>query len=522
VIALDLEPEGLGYRAFYTPEAIGLHIDRLVESRGDLSGELTVARAPEGHILRARFNLVSMTTRSSMAKTLQGIAPMRKEGPGWLALLEAFCVGVLDAERDGTETVMLGTKPARGAPAYLMEPFLLAGNVQTILYADGGTGKSTLAAAVAVAVASGTSMFNGSWMVEKPRPVLVLDWETDADNWNDMIVSVAKGFGIEPPQVGYMMCDRPLPNIIHEVAKTVTSTETALVIIDSTGHAMPGQREGTSAEDGAMRLTKAIRMLGTAALLIDHVPKGQEDGRLGPYGSRYKWNNARAAFELRAASEDDGTSAHHLALLHRKHNLTPRERPMGFRVERADGAVTFTREDIYEDESLLATMSLSQRVQRVLLQNAPMTIREIADQLGTGPKTVGVTLNRNKDRFVKVRQEGREQYWAVKSNNSNIVVQHVGDSAGTPSDVRPSGTHGDNSNMLYNNSNTARSTGGEGGKGGVVGHSHLQHDDPSDRVGDSGPGRGAGEGPDDDDDYRSSFEALMEANELRRDASMRQ
>jgi len=422
---LTVEHEGLGYRGFYVGEGLGLHVDRMTESRGDVSGELTVAVAGQGHLMRARFNLSSMTARASTAKYLQSRVRMGGEGrPDWATILESFCVQVLDLEREGTEVELIGQAPPREAPSFLLEPFILGGNVATILYGDGGTGKSTLAACAAVAIATGTTTFAG-WRVAKRTDVLVLDWEVDGSDWNDLIALVSEGIGIAPPAIAYKGCDRSLPSMLHEVAKEVTNREIGLLIVDSVGHAMPSSHEGASAEEGAIRLFKALRQLGVPALLIDHKPKNEE--RNGPYGSVYKMNSARAAWELRAGEEPDEDGDSHLALIHRKHNLTPRMKPVGIRLSRSAGHILLRHEAIAEDEKLVGAMTISQRVERVLLRSTPMTLTAIADALGTGPKTIAVTLNRYSDRFVKAGKDGKADLWAAKSNMLDLQLQHVGD-----------------------------------------------------------------------------------------------
>lgn len=421
---LTVEHEGLGYRGFYVGEGLGLHVDRITESRGDVSGELTVAVAGQGHLMRARFNLSSMTARASTAKYLQSRVRMGGEGrPDWAQVLESFCVQVLDLEREGTDVEVIGQQPPRTAPQFLLEPFLLGGNVSTILYGDGGTGKSTLAACAAVAVASGTTTFAG-WKVAKQTDVLVLDWEVDGSDWNDLIALAAEGIGIKPPQIFYKGCDRSLPSMLHEVAKEVTNREVGLVIVDSVGHAMPSSREGSSAEEGALRLFKALRQIGVPALLIDHKSKGEE--AKGPYGSVYKMNAARAAWELRAGEEPDDDGDSHLALIHRKHNLTARMKPVGIRLSRSAGHILLRYEDIADDERLVGAMTIPQRIERVLLRNRPMTLTAIADALGTGTKTVSTSIGRS-DRFVKVGKEGKADLWALKSDMLDLQLQHVGD-----------------------------------------------------------------------------------------------
>ena len=79
-----------------------LEVDRITESRGEMHGELTVIRSPEGHLMRQRINLTSSTARTSPARLLS----CRSNHVEWGEVLERFCMQVVDAQRT----------PARRAP----------------------------------------------------------------------------------------------------------------------------------------------------------------------------------------------------------------------------------------------------------------------------------------------------------------------------------------------------------------------------------------------------------------------
>ena len=424
---LIVDRVGLGYQALVPEVSVGLALDRLVESRGELSGMLTVRREEEGHLYAGRFNLSSLTARTSAAKFLSGRAHLNGAGPDWTTILEHFCVAVIEREQEGAPVVTLGARRPRVPLEWVYEPFIVGGAKATVLYGYGGYGKSTLAGAAAVAVASGVPTFAG-WRVPAARRVLVLDWEADEDDWNDIIAGVSEGIGIEAPQIEYQACDRPLPNMVHQLARTIAERSIGLVIVDSVGFAIPSARDGASYEEGAMRLFKALRTLAVPALLIDHTGKGDE-GREGPYGSAYKWHSMRHGWQLVAGEEAAEDGALHLALLHRKHNLTAEHAPIGIKVVRGEGQILLLAEDIAEDGRLESSMTIAQRIELVMRRNGgrPMKVGDIATEVGTGPKTIGVTLGRGHDRFVKVGQEGRDGVWALKSNMLSNDLQHVVD-----------------------------------------------------------------------------------------------
>lgn len=405
------EKVGLGYVLALPDEGVSIAVDRLVESRGELSGELVVSATGPGRLLRGRFNLSSITTRGTTGKHLREKMP----SIDWSSHLEYLCDHVLQAEREGAPVVVVGNRPPRPAPSWVMEPMLIQ-REPTILYGEGGTGKSTIAAAIAVSVASGVAAFEG-WRVPHPRPVLVLDWEADEYAWNDLIASVADTLGVPPPDVFYRESSGSLPSQVHQLAREVTNREVGLLIVDSVGLATPMAREGSDASEGALRLFDALRTIGVASLLIDHMSKtnmGQD--KTTPYGSVYKVNSARAMYELRGGEDNEGGDVRHLALIHRKHNLTPKQPTVGMKVTRTPTSLLIQREEVDDDPGLAGALTLAQRIERFLrTETEPQTVRSIADAIGTEPANVKTTLHRGRDRFVQVGRDGAVPTWHLRA-----------------------------------------------------------------------------------------------------------
>ena len=82
-----------------------------------------------------------------------------------------------------------GRRPLRPQPPSLLRPMLYVGK-PTILFGQGGVGKSSaIAAAIVVSVRTGVAALD-AWEVVDSGEVLVLDWEGDADDWNDAVDSI--------------------------------------------------------------------------------------------------------------------------------------------------------------------------------------------------------------------------------------------------------------------------------------------------------------------------------------------
>jgi hypothetical protein len=399
---------GMGYRMRWTDNGAELRVEHLRMRSGELGG-MVRASVDRRQVAFGRLNLSSLTTRNSFAKLLKE----RAKGIDWSEALERFCVLVLAAESEGEPFQLVGQKPKREAVPYLLHP-ILPRDRATIVFGEGGTGKSYLAAAIAVTVQTGTPVIRG-WHPTNPGPVLILDWEADDGEWNDRIAAICKAQDIAAPQVHYRNCVGSLTEQVEDVARHVSEAGIVLVIVDSVGMATPPGREGGDANEGAIRMFEAIRHLRTTALLIDHVT-GADQGRdkvLKPYGSIYKVNLARSVYELRRADDDheqeDGIA--HVALYHRKANGAALQKPTGLRYAFAtddDGTIDeflINREDVVLPE-LVAGMSAREQIEHVLLGGplAPVQIETLTGlKGGTVRKTLKTWLG---DRFVRL-DDGR-------------------------------------------------------------------------------------------------------------------
>lgn len=387
---LVFEKVGLGYRGDLVVKGVILTLDRITESRGELHGELTVTRSPEGHLLRSRFNVSGMNARSATAKFLTS----RSNHADWAAVLEAFCLRVLEAERAGEPWATVGGKrPASGSVLYTLAPIIPA-NRSTIIFGDGGSGKSTICTAIAVSVSTGR-MVLPDFTPSVSGPVLVLDWEADADEWHERVVAVSKGIAIEPPTIHYRACVGPLTGQVEQVAAMAQEVGAVLLIVDSVGMASPSAREGTDANEAALRLFGALREIGVTALLIDHISKAGADAEGGahkPYGSIYKSNLARSTWELvRGPSTGPEQS---IAMYHRKANRSALHQPIGLKViHGTEGEIDFYPEDIDAMPSLAAKVSVPVRIVRALSRGA-MSAPELAAELAVSDNVVRVHLSR--------------------------------------------------------------------------------------------------------------------------------
>lgn len=398
--------EGLGYVMRVPDLSIEMALDRLARVRGELKGELAVdcglpgTRSVDGHLYAAGFNVSAGPQRGAVARQL---AKRANTGDiDWEDLLEDFCRRVMAAEREGDPIEKVGALPIPIGESYRLDPILPLEQT-TILYGDGGTGKSTLAAALAVSVQEGVALLD-RW---NPRraPVLYLDWEAGRSSINRRIRGVAMGAHIpRVVQVDYLDCRRrgALFAFAEDVSRMVEQAGYGLVVVDSVGMASGVAGEASDANESAIRLFSAFGFLGTTVLAVDHVNRADAETtnkRSRPYGSIYKSNLARATFELRRQKSPDGSSA--LLLVHTKANDSDLMPPQAIRVVHGDdGAITYERMDAVPTD-LAGSLTQADQLAAWLAEDH-YTSDELAELTTLSPNVVRAVLSRHKTRFNKL------------------------------------------------------------------------------------------------------------------------
>jgi hypothetical protein len=129
-------------------------------------------RSRPGLLTREHLNLLAGSSRTQLAKRLAEAAP----DIDWNALLTEAALATIDSERQGDPPVRVVEIPERLDPGFRLAP-VMADRLPAACFGEKATGKSHLAVAVAVSVASGAVVVPG--FVPRRGPVLYLDWEED-------------------------------------------------------------------------------------------------------------------------------------------------------------------------------------------------------------------------------------------------------------------------------------------------------------------------------------------------------
>lgn len=379
------------YRLSLFSLGLQFDVDRLRRDRHELIGELAVrcelagARTFNGVLSVGTFNLSSPTARYTRAKDLQRSANAPELD--FAGYLEELCQRVLASERAGQPAILLKSVvcPADEADSTItIHGISIPMRHSIIVFGDGGTGKST----IALAIAGELERFGKS--------TLVLDWEQD-EYENRKILG--KLFGDDLPDVKYRRCERPLSVEVDGIAQQVRECAIDYVIADSVAFACDGPPESAEV---AQRYFRALRQLRVGSVNVAHITKG-ENGDKRPFGSAFWHNGARATYYAERAS--DSTSDEMIVgLFNRKNNLGPLLPPFGLSLNFQPHRIAIGPANLADSDELAAKLPLWARMKGAL-RRGPKTLVDLSEELGAKVDTVERTMRRHSLVFTRLTNQ---------------------------------------------------------------------------------------------------------------------
>lgn len=209
---------------------------------------------------------------------------------------------------------------------------MLPENYLSVIFGDGGNGKSLLSLTLACCVATGMSFLDKQ--VVKSN-VLYLDFELEEKEQTRRAYKAARGLGLERPPKGLFYLqpgsDTSVPlklnDLVNPLRATVEANDIRLVVVDSAGMAISGDAEKAS---DIISLFQALRELKVSILLIDHQSKlkqGESYEGKSAFGSVYKSNLARSIFQVHVVDNQEGLAK--AVLRQTKSNFTAKAEPIG-------------------------------------------------------------------------------------------------------------------------------------------------------------------------------------------------
>ncbi|MHC9062221.1 AAA family ATPase [Nitrospira sp. CMX1] len=400
------------YTVHSAVHSLTITFERLSPQRGGIVAEVSITIGVTELRSGIDLSLKSDSAQAKLAGNLKSLCQDIDQVIPWKILLPRACALVLKRYRRGAPVLRLDRNTPCEPLTFIVNPLILK-RKPTVIFADGGKGKSTLALMTALLVSTGGSIAGLS--AAKGR-ALYLDWEDTEDVHTRRIHALQAGHPeLSEAHVTYLRCTERLARMVHEVARIVQQEQITLLVIDSLLAAAGGGSDAEATE----HLFSALRVLDIATLIIGHTPKTLAEGQDTPtiYGSVFNSNFARSTWEIRTEQEV-GEDCAILGLFHRKTNLTRKHSPMGLKVHQtSDGTfIQYESFDLNQAAEIEKALPLPNRIRNLLESDGtPRTSREVADELQKPLQTVKATLSNARYKGIKWQMigEGREAKWTV-------------------------------------------------------------------------------------------------------------
>ena len=387
--------EGLGYRIAWE-DGVVILMDRLYpHSDQHVDAELTVNDTYQlnPHLLGPVRTSITRTYRNVISDLEEAAA-----GRNWKGRLLQATFYVLREYRKGQPVIKLSDMDAPELPPERITGVAFEG-MPTLIFGDGGMGKSTLGVALLTMVQAGVSIGESFGVVQ--GNCLVLDYEATWEETWRRNADVIRGSDLtNDSMIYYRFCAAPLATEVNDLRKEIRDKNIALVLIDSAGPACGGEPENAA---NTLQYFAALRSLAdfnrpVTTITLAHITKGG-GGKNGPFGSVYWTNLPRNTFELKKAQRR-GADFIDLALHHRKTNIGKLREPVGLRMTWNEG-IHLEPLDI-SNHAALGAGGYADRAELELKDpvNADgLTLEVIAENLGIDNlKSFSATLSRD-DRF---------------------------------------------------------------------------------------------------------------------------
>lgn len=397
----SVERLGGFFRASWPDEHVTFEIDRIVEHHDEIRGQLTV-QCDDLILTQFNYNLTSLPARDKAAKYLK----QKEASIDWAILLEMACHNIVAQIRSGEPRLDLCTMDQVTPLTWLCKP-LIPKDVPTMIFADGGSGKSYLSLIVSMIIGFPWQNNPLGWEVgTTPIKSLLLDWETEHSIVNYRLKRLCDGMGEPRPPLEYRRCTRPLAADLSSIQKHVLESEAELLIVDSVGMACGGDLKEQSSATGFFQ---ALRELKITSLLLTHMAKDELRKTKTAFGSIYFQNHSRSVWELTKA-QDPETDSIKMALFQRKQNEMALQRPIVIELEfnNVKETTVFRRSQLDDTPDLIDKLPIKEQI-RLALKHGPRSIPDLAADLDKSEGTIRTTLNKYRGSpFTKVGEK-----WAL-------------------------------------------------------------------------------------------------------------
>jgi hypothetical protein len=375
--------------------SLEIRISNLDTKRDALTCLLTVRKKEGGSkwkwlLAPRRINLLSSSSVTGLRRELNN-SDKRFD---WQQRLDQVIIACYQSIRDASKAVDLSTIQS-SKTTWLAAPMLEQGE-HTVLFAEGGLGKSLFALALGIQCATGKKIVPSIDIPEQPVKVLYLDWETGADVHKRRLDQICTSVSMTAPKdrLFYWRMEHALREAFQDIKQFITANNIGLVIIDSAALAANGDvNESSTGTD----YIKTVRELGNiATLTITHVSKATiERERLVPIGSVYFQNGPRSSWGLVGEQDELSETKRNLGLIHVKSNNASLNKPLSFTLDFSEPEqIKFSGGSVFNSDAVSKHVSKRDRILN-LLTSGRWTAKAIGDELSDIPyETIRRTISR--------------------------------------------------------------------------------------------------------------------------------
>ena len=395
--------------------SLTMTFERLNTQRGGIIAEVSITVGSTDLRSGIDLNLKSVNAQTLLAGSLSSLCQDLARDIPWKVLIPGACALVLKRYRHGAPLLRIDKDTYCEPLTFIVNPLVIK-RKPTVVFADGGKGKSTLALMVALLVSTGGTIAGVSAM--KGR-ALYLDWEDSEEVHTRRTHALQEGHPeLIEGYVMYLRCTERLARMVPELARLIQREQITFLVVDSLLAAAGGGSDAEATE----QFFAALRVLNIATLIIGHTPKTLAEGQESPtiYGSVFNSNFSRSTWEVRT-KQQVGEDCAILGLFHRKTNLTRKLLPLGLKVrQKSDGTfIRYESFDLNQAAEIKKALPLHNRIRNLLESDGvSRSSKEIADELGRPLESIKATLSNARYKGIKWHMlgEGREAQWTVKTD----------------------------------------------------------------------------------------------------------
>ena len=311
--------------------------------------------------------------RLTLLNHLRNIEPEIKE---WDRILEYLCVTVITGYREGEPSVNLAEADMPTDRGNLITPLLPFGE-PSLIYGEGGSGKSILALWLANIVTQGVQT---DWISAIKKNVLYLDYETNLLEYITRNNKLANGMGLDSPSsVFYRRTSEPLTAIEETLRSEIEEKNIGFVIVDSAAMACGAEPESAKATTDYY---KAVRSFGdnVTVLTLAHTTKADTEKKT-PFGSAFWTYYARSVWEIKR-EPNEVSGQQNIGLFHRKVNNSSLHEPIGYQIQFLSTEINVNGFDITDSKNLNNELPMIKRIYNFLRESDRYeNVSDIVDSL---------------------------------------------------------------------------------------------------------------------------------------------